>query len=387
MNKIGIITKYYGSFNYGGCLQAYALYKYLTSIGQNAIQINVYNRNFNSSMSLLKYYKNNGLTETIKKVIKKSLNITKAISNKRIEKIINLRKNQIKEFNEKHIKATENVYDQFSIIKANDLFDAFFVGSDVVWNGIHSIDNVYLLPGIAKKKYSYAASITESISDEQKDIFREALAGFNFIGVREDKAKTIIGECVKEDVQVVLDPVFLLNPFQWSVVSSERLVPEKYVFCYLLGKDSDYKRKIEKFAKKNKLKIATIPYVKGDYSLSDSFFGDCRFDNASQADFLSLIQNAEYIFTDSFHCCAFSIIFEKQFLALERTDKDNQGMTSRLENILKKCGIENRIIRDPSAIESTVLKEIKYEVIGRRLDDEIKRSKGFLDKCIDSIGY
>jgi len=338
-------------------------------------------------MSLLKYYKNNGLTETIKKVIKKSLNITKAISNKRIEKIINLRKNQIKEFNEKHIKATENVYDQFSIIKANDLFDAFFVGSDVVWNGIHSIDNVYLLPGIAKKKYSYAASITESISDEQKDIFREALAGFNFIGVREDKAKTIIGECVKEDVQVVLDPVFLLNPFQWSVVSSERLVPEKYVFCYLLGKDSDYKRKIEKFAKKNKLKIATIPYVKGDYSLSDSFFGDCRFDNASQADFLSLIQNAEYIFTDSFHCCAFSIIFEKQFLALERTDKDNQGMTSRLENILKKCGIENRIIRDPSAIESTVLKEIKYEVIGRRLDDEIKRSKGFLDKCIDSIGY
>ena len=39
MKKIGIITYYYNSINYGGVLQAYALTKVLQELGYNAEQI------------------------------------------------------------------------------------------------------------------------------------------------------------------------------------------------------------------------------------------------------------------------------------------------------------------------------------------------------------
>ena len=55
---------------------------------------------------------------------------------------------------------------------------------------------------------------------------------------------------------------------------------------------------------------------------------------------LSLINNAEYVLTTSFHAVAFSLILEKQFYAIKT------AFSNRIENILRCMNIENRLLED-----------------------------------------
>lgn len=57
-------------------------------------------------------------------------------------------------------------------------------------------------------------------------------------------------------------------------------------------------------------------------------------------DLLSLINNAEYVITTSFHAVAFSLILEKQFYAIKT------AFSNRIENILQCMNIENRLLGD-----------------------------------------
>ena len=57
-------------------------------------------------------------------------------------------------------------------------------------------------------------------------------------------------------------------------------------------------------------------------------------------DLLSLINNAEYVLTTSFHAVAFSLILEKQFYAIKT------AFSNRIENILRCMNIENRLLED-----------------------------------------
>ena len=61
--------------------------------------------------------------------------------------------------------------------------------------------------------------------------------------------------------------------------------------------------------------------------------------NGGPEDFLSLIKNAEYVATTSFHATVFSILFHKKmFLEL----KDATGKYNvRIDNLLKLAGINN----------------------------------------------
>ena len=60
-------------------------------------------------------------------------------------------------------------------------------------------------------------------------------------------------------------------------------------------------------------------------------------------EWLSLVDNAAYIITNSFHCCVFSILFEKKFAAIKMTGK-NEAMNERLFSLFKLCKIKSRFI-------------------------------------------
>ena len=79
--------------------------------------------------------------------------------------------------------------------------------------------------------------------------------------------------------------------------------------------------------------------------------------------FLWYILNAEYVLTDSFHACVFSIIFNKNFIAFSRLEKDgsNARMDSRVENLLKTFSLENRMSRDENA-DKCLIQNYAFEV-------------------------
>lgn len=81
-------------------------------------------------------------------------------------------------------------------------------------------------------------------------------------------------------------------------------------------------------------------------------------------EFLYLINSAEFVFTDSFHASVFSIIFGKKFLTAERTESNNNKMSSRIDTLFSTFACENhRLSVLDGKIESLKMDEPKVERI------------------------
>ena len=124
--RVGIITHYYKSENYGGNLQAYALCKVIEGLGHEVEQIS------------LNRAKDKGIVFSLKRTINKTLRLDiRNVSNfkKRRKSFLEFNLGKIphsKEYSEKTINQSVNEY------------DAFITGSDQVWHP-YAVCNAYLL--------------------------------------------------------------------------------------------------------------------------------------------------------------------------------------------------------------------------------------------------
>lgn len=367
MTKIGIVTHYYRSNNYGGNLQAYALSTYLNKIpGIQAEQICFSFSEKNDAQILSKNITSTSktLTKRFISVIFHPLSSTKKIIkhlvcvlspqhiNNKINELFNnklsekfkIRQTALLDFNQNEIMHSDNVYDENDIENCRDHYDCFITGSDQVWSGR---SNGFMLGFVdEKQKISYAASISrESISDDLKSYLKDKLSSFNAISVRDENDKKIISELTEKEVIITADPVFLLEKSDWDkILPVKRKINSKYVFSYFLGDNKKQKSIVKQFARKKNLKIVTIPHFKDNKNsvvFSDLFFGDIKPYDVSPTDFIALIRDAEYVFTDSFHATAFSIIYRKQFFTFDRYCVAG-SMNSRITYILKQFQITER---------------------------------------------
>ena len=313
--RIGIVTHYYNSNNYGGMLQAYALTYWLNKAGFDAAQICYYKR------------PNHAISG---KSVKSSL---RALKKRIIKRIIDSRKITFKKF-EELIPHTDLVYDDKNIKLVNDSFDIFITGSDQVWNFNWYDENYYLsFVSREKKKLSYSASFgKKDFSENELIVLKEKLNDFDFISVRESDSKAVLEKLLNRDVAATLDPTLLLSADEWSNVDSNRFSGvHNYVFCYFLTSNKKIRKNALLFAKKMQKQIFNIPYLQNTFEPNDLLFGN-HIRDVSPGDFISLIKNADYIITDSFHACAFSIIFHKPFFVYGR-DGDMK-MNNRINELL-----------------------------------------------------
>lgn len=323
--KIGILTHFHKSVNYGGVLQAYALCKYLNTQGYSAQQI-LYTaciKNLDSSAHASK-----NLFKAVSKRIKRKLNKEKNI------KIKNRMENLFKDFREQ-VPHTASEYTKDTIANVNREFDAVLVGSDQVWNPAW-FDSSYMLDFIDKSipKISYSASMgVSSLTEEQKAIYKKYLVGFEKISVREQACADVLSDVLKKNINVCVDPTLLLSVDQWDEIASERIIKEKYAFLYMLGDDINARKTAEKFANEKGLRLVFIPDLLGEYRAIDRKIKGAAIEDATPCDFISLIKYADYIFTDSFHVCVFSLLYQKEFFAFERSGAQNTN--SRICNLLE----------------------------------------------------
>ena len=159
-----------------------------------------------------------------------------------------------------------------------------------------------------------------------KPDYKRLTSNLNYISVREKSAKTILdGFLERNDIQVVADPTLLLEPKDWMELVSKRFIVQNYVLVYVLGELNEQQQIIiSNYASSNNLKVVRIAFASGG-SVDSCRFGDELILSASPEEFLSLINYADRIFTDSFHACVFSILFRKQFYVFKR-DNSNQMM-------------------------------------------------------------
>ena len=356
MKKTGILTLYYNNMNYGGLLQAFALpFVIQKHIGIPAEQIRYSQQNTDTDLCTSKSKKSLSIYQL-------GINFFSALtSNKR-----SIRKESFLEFMN-DIPHSRNIYSHETIQQCNSNYEIFICGGDQIWNGemVGEHLDVYTLQFVNQglKKIAYSPSVAIShMSKQVEDCLGKGLLGIDRISVREKRSLDILKRLSDKKIEVVVDPVLLLNKSEWLEQSRPTKINGKYILCYLLGDSITQRKAVEIISKRLKLKIVTFPHILlNNVRKCDLFFGDIKDYTSGPRQFLDLINNAEFVITDSFHACVFSMIFETPFIVFERNKPSEKGnMNSRIYDFLEEYHLENQLVNVEKAMNLSRIPEVDY---------------------------
>ncbi|MDD3184540.1 MAG: polysaccharide pyruvyl transferase family protein [Anaerostipes sp.] len=390
MEKIGILTLYYNNDNYGGIAQAYALQKYIETLGYDATLIS-YKRT-TPPMLIRDSFSKNPIAYIQSKMYNFPCKIKQKLNNKIAEFVFQeelkddiKKRKQAFQNSRMAIKHSEKVYTDETIVETVDMYDCFISGSDQIWKpGVIRPAYVCDFLPLNKKCFSYASSITVTkLPQEYGEFMKRTLSRYQWISVREKEGKEYLQNLLDRKVDVVVDPTLLLPTSMWEDITKDRIIEDKYIFVYLLGQSRKQRDEIKKYAKKLGVRIVYLPHVEGKIRACDIGFGDVNLYDVDLSQFFSLIKYAEMIFTDSFHAVVFSIVFKKKFWVFDRVVlQANSGMGSRLSTLLNLTQLTERKIANKSRIENIEC-DIDYNVVSQRLQTEVERSQLLLKKALE----
>lgn len=373
--KIGILTYWWASDNYGQLLQCYALQRYLRDLGHEAFIIR-YN------------YNNEGIRIKVPvwKRALKALNpvifykyFERKILRKRILEINKVREFDV--FRSKYISLSNDFYAKYENLSANPPeADVYIVGSDQVWNfsfadfsGVKNVVHAYMLDFGREnvKRISYAASWgVSAISDDLRKEITPLLKKFDYVSVREQKGLDLCKQCGVDNAEWVCDPTLLLDAESYRTLYREneiRKPQKKYIFVYMLNNQYEFNLdSIYRFAKERNLDVI---FVTGNYKAEKR-----KLFYATISEWLYLIDNAEYVISNSFHCAVFSILFKKQF-GLVKLSGIHSGMNTRLDSLFDLFSISERYIRDDDFSILDASYEPKRKVIENHFMEKLNNAQ------------
>lgn len=212
------------------------------------------------------------------------------------------------------------------------------IGSDQVWNYRWiSADELKLRLGMfapSEALISYAASIgLDDVEEQWRPIFKEGWSRIPHISVREDRAVELIKEISGRDAVVVLDPTLMLTSVQWEEVFTGFVSEgDRYVLTYFLGHPTDEQESIiASIARSLGARVRRINDVRDDETYA-----------AGPAEFVELFSKAQYVFTDSYHACCFSILYNTPFKVFNRTGYEGKAsMNSRMRTLFRLFELED----------------------------------------------
>lgn len=317
INRIGVLT-YHHTTNFGSLLQTYALYKSITDLGYVCEIIDYRNEAVEQREFLKKIYQCRGIRE-----LKSYLQYSK------------YRKRKAEEFTrflQDNLVISPEVFYKSNIVQANDRYDCFVVGSDLVWDfSINNHDTTYMLDFVEerKKKIAFSSSVGSKWKDNEKSEVKKLLGNFDAIGTREYAIQDELSRILGKHIDFVCDPTMLITPDEWKKMSSKRIISENYVLCYMANEGLTIYKDAVAYGKKHGLPVYLISY---DW-VPDTMKAIRPY---RVEEFLSLIKYANMIFTASYHGLLFSLYFNKNFYYY------NRGWKERMKSIAEYFDITGR---------------------------------------------
>ena len=98
-------------------------------------------------------------------------------------------------------------------------------------------------------------------------------------------------------------------------------------------------------------------------------------------EWLQGFRDAEFVVTDSFHACIFSILFAKPFVVIGNRSR---GM-ARFESLLRMFGLTDRLVcshEDYLARKESLMLPIDYEQVSHILTEKRSEAIAFLQKAL-----
>lgn len=361
--RIGTLT-FHSADNYGAMLQAYALPTAVQNLGYSCEVID---------------YRHSAVTKGVEVEWPKQLlkrygvvrGTLKALNRWHLGWFDPKRKDiKFNRFMEKKLPLSKTIYRSADALSVAE-YDAVLFGSDQIWNPdiTKGFAPEYFGEPFGCRKIAYAASSgTDTLPEEGV----ERLKAFSAVGVRETGlARTLQDHGV--NAQVVLDPVLLLTKEQWRKLEAplpKGLTPGKYILVYTFDEKAVYKQ-ARKIAREENLPMVIVRWCGCHERFSDMI----QLPNCGPEEFVTLIDNAAIVCTSSFHCTAFSVLFEKRFYCC--TPKD---FGSRTNSLLEQVGLLACRVEDGESSE----KAPDYQQAEEKLTALRRESMAFLKRAIES---
>ncbi|GGI46080.1 hypothetical protein GCM10008018_15330 [Paenibacillus marchantiophytorum] len=355
-------------YNHGASLQAYGLMRYLKTCGHD-VEIIDYKPDYLSnhynmwSINHPKWEKN---------AVTKLLYLTLKIPTRIRERA---KKRAFDRFTAKYLPITNVRYRTNEELK-QDMPDAdvYLCGSDQIWNCLHKNgkDPAFYLDFVPdqKVKAAYAASFaTDSISDEYQPVVKKRVERLDAVGVREKSAVDILSRLNITKANHVVDPVFLLDSTDWDQIGNQSY-QEKYILIYDFDSSALIKQIAMDVAKEKGYKIYTLHSGKLRYA-------DKYFTLDGPETFVSLVRNAQFIISNSFHAAVFSILYEKSFVIVNR----NEAINTRMRDLLDDLELKDRLVTEDYSLKE-IVKKMEFHRSKKLLQDKIDFSKKYLQDVL-----
>ena len=254
-------------------------------------------------------------------------------------------------------------------------YDVYISGSDQIWNYKitgNQFDSVYFGNFTDHaRQIVYAASSQDTpfpldMELKFKNMLMDTPAA---IGIREQKLADYAAKLTGVRYPVVLDPVLLAGREIMEELSNKEVPRTPYILLYQIDANP-----ASDISVKNLEKYFRCPV----YTMTVPRFGSVhgRKGEVGPEDFLSLLKNAKFLVTNSFHGIALSLLFEKNFFVYE-----NGGVMSRIDSLLAAVGLTDRKVKMVADIDPQHI--INYRLVQDRLSVLREQSMTFLQDALD----
>lgn len=366
--KIAILTQPLDT-NYGGILQCYALQTILERMGHE-VQVLTKTR-YGYSYYII--YPLAVCKRMVKRyILGKDVSIWKAPHELRRKNTERFVKQYIHQY--KCRKFSEKIAYKF---------DAVIVGSDQVWRPAYSkpIEEAFLsfLGDTKIKRIAYAASFgldnCEEFTSEQLMNCSALLQKFNAVSVREFSGIELCKKFFGTSAVQMLDPTLLLSVDDYQALTYRSNTSQLHsnILVYILDKTDEKVALVDRIAKDKGL----IPFWIDSPNEIDEKLPLNKQIKISVEQWLRNFETSEFVLTDSFHGCVFSILFKKQFIVIGNKERGLSRFNSLLELFSLK---ERMVISCNEYLGNCSL--IDYNIISNKLSLLQKKSLSFLDASL-----
>ena len=361
--RIGILTFHYGS-NYGGVLQCYALQQVLKGMGYDVNIINyVPHDSLKKFLFVLLYFIRKRNVESLKALWQYILYHKKSRA-------------VFRDFRNHYLLMTKEESD---IEKFSDIeLDAIFVGSDQVWNYSQQKRKAYFLGWVNNvniKKNSYAACCgLNSIDERHRTEVINQLSLFTAISVRSEETQLFIKELLNKTVPVVADPTILYD-------FNEFITPlnQHYILTYILTEDiKGGNEKAIETIRRSYPGLPVYSIIISDRQPRLCKCADKQLFDVRPDEWVNLIYNCSFLYTDSFHGSVFAMKYGKPFVAYYGSEASGR----RFMDLKKMYHLQN-VITEANEVDDVIKRNVfTSDTFTRISHEKIIESLSFIEDSL-----
>ena len=356
--KVGIIT-FNQVLNYGAILQAYALKEVCSELGFESHIVN-YSKGYTNDkpMPIHNFIKASNYQGNISMLIRGILSY-----------IGDMKKwKNFCEFRNTYLSESPECFSSEDI--KNLGYDVYIAGSDQIWNYNitgNQFDPVFFGEmDTEAEQIIYASSSQDTPFPFDKELkFKEMLEKMPYaVAIREKKLADYVAKLTGIRYPVVLDPTLLAGRDIFDNLADDLKEEKTYILLYQIDSNPASDISVKSLEKRFGCDVytMTVPRLGSIHA---------RKGTAGPKEFLSLLKNAKFIVTNSFHGIALSLLFEKQFFVYE-----NGGVMTRIDSLLSELSLLDRKVK---LVEDIDIKNmINFKPINKQLEILRVNSKKFL---------